>query len=145
MIQVRQKHKHCTVACIASILNEPDISFQESLVEKYPLELQKGKEHEGCPRSTNDLEFILKDVGVSQNPTHIASLVPSYQPIVDAIRAHKQWEEKCFLLTKSPTNHCMVVKEIKDDEIVLMNPEEDDPLHISFAELLNREPTVMVL
>jgi hypothetical protein len=81
MVFCKQKHKHCFAACCASLLNKSTVRFQESMVRRFPKELQKGT-GDGVRRSVTALRSAFIDT--SSQPTEVQPRF-SYRRIVDGL------------------------------------------------------------
>lgn len=145
MIHVRQKHKHCFVACCASVLGQSSIADQEAIVSRFPTELQKGTANEGVPNTSKEVFAVIVGLGISLNPSLLVSTGSSYSGIADFLRANRQHAERMMIFTKHPTNHCLRIREIRDDGLTIMNPELHDFSPMSWQEFEATLPAILLL
>jgi hypothetical protein len=126
MTFVRQKFKHCAVACIVSALEDKRLKdAQTNIVKKYPVELQAGQPNEGVPETTVDFEKIILSEGLGSAvhwffdwKTEVYPLLlKNHTPIKAGIFA--------FLMTTHPTNHCVRILGVYPKKgLKVMNPEK---------------------
>lgn len=142
VVFVRQKFKHCFVACCASMLGRSDIECQLEIVRQFPLELQLGDEDEGVPKDLSDAIHIIKKLGISSNPACYENPSP---PFEDQLKANTQLEEKVFILTRYPSNHCIGIKKIFPDCLLVMDPEYFHYRTMTWKEFNESDPRLLVL
>jgi hypothetical protein len=140
-----QKFKHCFVACCASLLGQSSIADQEAIIAKLPVELQKGKADEGVPNTSREVFSVVCGLGLTTNRYLLVSTGASYGGITQFLKDNKTQAQKMMVFTKHPTNHCMRIKEIFDDKIVVMNPEEFDYTLMTWPVFEATQPTILLL
>lgn len=145
MIHVRQKFKHCFVACCASALEQNIIADQEAIVARFPTELQNGTPDEGVPNTSKEVFVVVIGLGLSLNPNILFSTGSSYSGVTDFLRANRQHAERMMIFTKHPTNHCLRIREIRDDGLTIMNPELHDFSPMTWQEFEATLPAILLL
>lgn len=147
MIFCSQKPNHCFVACCASLLGKADIAAQESIVAQFPKELRKGTAGEGVPEKDTDTKTVVEGLGLSKDAKHVGTSAGNYFELSELLKKNKGFGEKILIFTTSPTNHCIAIKEIHDDKLIVMDPENKKKnfSELTFAEFEAYKPTLFIL
>jgi hypothetical protein len=125
MIHVRQKFKHCFVACVVSSLEDKRLrDTQTAIVSQFPTELQKTLPDEGVPKTKQDFDAVVIGLGLAAH-VHWIDDTSQIQPF---LTENGNVPNDMFLMTRdSPvsTNHCVRIKKILGHGVEVMNPEAD--------------------
>ena len=120
MIFVRQKTKHCAIACLVSALEEKRLDdLQSAIVAQFPKQCSAGTENEGMVYDTNDFMHLVLSLGLAQS-VHFEFSPEKVRPLL--LKNAKADPRRMFLMAEFPTNHTVRVKEIRDDGIEVMDP-----------------------
>jgi hypothetical protein len=124
MIHVRQKFKHCFVACVVSSLEDKRLrDSQTAIVSQFPAELQKALPDEGVPKTTNEFEAVISGLGLAEKVWFIDT-----DKVREFLAQNPNIPNDIYLLTRnSPvsTNHCVRVKKVLSHGLEVMNPETE--------------------
>lgn len=138
-----QKFKHCFVACCASLLDQASIKSQEDIVRRFPAELQQGTSDEGVPTTLMAIERVLTGLELSNEPLLAKSERDDFSDMPELIRANVS--ERMMIWTQNPTKHCLLIKEVLNDGLIVMDPSLADFSAVSWSELMAKEPMLVVL
>ena len=68
MTFVKQKHKHCFVACVVSSLEDKRLKEEQGkIVSQFPNELQEKLPDEGVPKTKGDFLEVVKKLGLAND------------------------------------------------------------------------------
>ena len=119
---VQQKDgNHCFVACVASaLLDGGTNTSQESIVEKFPVELQKdSSDKSGVPKNWSAVETVITGLGLAKSVERKQVLAADAKVF---LTGNKNMAEQTFLETTKQGTHCVRLCEIRDDGVSIMEP-----------------------
>jgi hypothetical protein len=123
MTFVRQKFKHCFVACIVSSLEDKKLQDdQTKIVDKFQNELQKGLPDEGVPRTTQEFDAVVTGLKLA----HFVSWIHDGNQVKDVLLKNMNAPNDMYLMSRDSTvttNHCVRIKKVTGDGVEVMNPE----------------------
>jgi hypothetical protein len=114
-------------------------------VAQFSTELQQGTSDEGVANTSKEVFVVVLGLGLSANPGLLAATGSSYAAITQFLKANRPHAERMMFFTKHPTNHAMRIKEIADDGVTVMDPEQYDFTTMTWPEFEARQPTLLLL
>jgi hypothetical protein len=140
-----QKHKHCFVACCAALLGKSDIVFQESIVDRFQDELQKGTDDEGVPKSPAAVINVLNGLRLSKDPSIVQSTSADFTDMPLFIHDNASDISRMIIGTQFPTKHCMLIKELVVGGMTVMDPSHFDFSFLNWQEFTAMKPEIILL
>ena len=121
---VHQKHNHCFVACVASMLcdNADTLTqqLQKLIVSEFPLELQKGTKDEGVAVNESAMRNVLVGLGLAQTLHSPGCDDPRY--LFNLLVNGGFDFTKVLLCSNIEPKHCWRVVGAYENTLSVMNP-----------------------
>lgn len=118
MTLVRQKHKHCSVACLVSIMEDKRLRDQQTeVVKQFPHQFSAGTPDEGMLTNTHDFRDVVIALGLAKGIKWVSDAKEA------DVRRLQMAENDALLMTTWPSNHTVRIKHVTSSGVEVMNPE----------------------